>query len=131
MSKLFRNVMVLAIAVLFFAMVLAGVFGARGADAQSVGFGNLEAELRRLAQQDTDRFMDAVKVSWQALDAANKTLFKDTLVSELGLDVYPVGQKHVEKLTLIRAAFGEIYENPDAVLSAGLAVGVERVAADD
>ena len=129
--KYFREVMIFMIAVLLFAMVIGAMMNAGGADAQVVGFGNLEAELRRLAQQDTDRFMDAVKVSWQALDPSNKTLFKETLISELGLDVFPVGQKHVEKLTLIRAGFAEIYENPDAVLAAGMAVGEEKAAVDD
>ena len=97
--KYFREVMIFVIAVLLFGMVIGAMLNAGDADAQVVGFGNLEAELRRLAQQDTERFIDAMKVGLKALEASQRTLFTTTMKSELGLDDFATDQKKVKELS--------------------------------
>lgn len=110
----FKQMMVVVLAVLFFALVFGAVLNAGGASAQ--GFGNLEAQLRHLADQDTTRFMDALRVAFLTLDGPTRTAFKNTLVMELGLSGFATDQEKIKELSQIRDQLNAIADNGDALM---------------
>lgn len=100
------------------ATILTGVgIGFIAVSVYAQGFGNVEERLREIARKDTSRFMDALKVAVQALDAPNRTAFKTTLLTELNLDVWAADQKKVRELEDIKVRLENIADNADELMA--------------
>ncbi len=91
--------------------------GAGLANVNAQGFGNLEAQLRHMADQETAKFMDALKVAFLTLDAPARTAFRNALVTELGLGGFATDQEKVEELLLIKKQLDAIADNAEALFA--------------
>ena len=115
----------MAVAVITGATILVGIgLGFVMESAYAQGFGNVQEQLSKIARTDTPRFMAALKLSVQALDAPDRATFRTTLLSELELDVWAADQKKVRELEDIKVRLENIFDNPDALMADIVANGV-------